>query len=86
MPAFTNFNLSSKNTVVNEEAKKAVMHASSTATTHLGDYNNEYILVLRMTEDGTKMHRFEEFVDIKYSTEVLLRLREHLAAKQKKGT
>ena len=31
MPAFTNFNLSSKNTVVDEEAKKAMMHSSSTA-------------------------------------------------------
>ena len=31
MPAFTNFNLSSNNIVVDEEAKKAVVHASSTA-------------------------------------------------------
>ena len=77
MLAFKNFNSSSKNTVVDEEAKKVVMHASSTATTDLGDYNNEYILVLHMTEDGTKVHRFEEFVDSKYSTEFLSRLREN---------
>lgn len=62
------------------------MLASSTATTDLGDYNNEYILVLHITEDGTKVHRFEEFMCSKYSTEFLQRLREHLVAKQKKGT
>ena len=61
------------------------MHASITATTDLGDYGNEYMLVLHMTEDGKKVVRFEEFVDSKYSAEFMPRLREHLAGKQKKA-
>lgn len=85
MPAFKNFHLTVKNTVVDEQARKVVLHASSTATTDLGDYSNEYMLVLHMIEDGTKVVLFEEFVDSKYSAEFLPRLRELLAGKQKKA-
>ena len=85
MPAFKNFHVTVKNTIVDEEARKVAMHASSTATTDLGDYSNEYMLVLHMTEDGKKVVRFEEFVDSKSSTEFIPRLREHLAGKQKKA-
>ena len=38
-----------------------------------------------MTVDGTKLVRFEEFVDSKYSADYLPRLREHLEGKQKKA-
>ena len=85
MPAFKNFHVTVKHTVVDEEARKVAMHASSTATTDLGDYGNEYMLVLHMTVDGKKVVRFEEFVDSKYSTEFMPRLREHLVGKQKKA-
>ena len=85
MPAFKNFHLTVKNTIVDEEARKVVLHASSTATTDLGDYSNEYMLVLQMAEDGTKVVRVDEFLDSKYSTEYLPRLREHLVGKQKKA-
>ena len=84
MPAFKNFHVIVNHTVVDEEARKVAMHATSTATTDLGDYSNEYVLVLHMTEDGKKVVRFEEFVDSKYSTEFMQRLREHLVGKQKK--
>ena len=85
MPAFRNFHVTVKNTIVDEEARKVAMHASSAAMTDLGDYSNEYMLVLHMTEDGKKVVRFEEFVDSKYSMEFLPRLREHLAGKQKEA-
>ena len=85
MPAFKNFHVTVKNTIVDEEARKVAMHASSTATTDLGDYSNEYMLVLHMTEDGKKVVRFEEFLDSKSTTEFMPRLREHLAGKQKKA-
>ena len=84
MPAFRNFHVTVKNTIVDEEARKVAMHASSTAMTDLGDYSNEYMLVLHMTEDGKKVERFEEFVDSKNSTDFFPRLREHIAGKQKK--
>ena len=85
MPAIKNFHLTVKHTIVDEEFRNVVMHAHSTATTDLGAYNNEYMLVLYMTMDGTKVVRFEEFVDSKHSAEYLPRLREHLKGKQKKA-
>ena len=85
MPAFKNFHVTVKNTIVDEEARKVVLHTSSTATTDFGDYSNEYMLVLHMTVDGTKVVLFEEFVDSKYSAEYLQRLMEHLEGKQKKA-
>lgn len=85
MPAFKNFHVTVKHTIVDEEARNVVMHAHSTATTELGDYSNEYMLVLHMTVDGTKLVRFEEFLDSKYSAEYLPQLREHLVGKQKKA-
>ena len=85
MPEFRNFHVTVKNTIVDEEARKVAMHASSTATTDLGDYSNEYMLVLHMTEDGKKVERGEEFVDSKHSADFFARLREHLAGKQKKA-
>lgn len=83
MPAFRDFHVTVETQVVDEAARKVVTHASSTATTDLGDYNNEYMLVLHMTEDCGKVERFEEFVDSKYSSEFLPRLRAALENKQK---
>ena len=85
MPAFRNFHLTVKDTVVDEEARNVAMHAFSTATTDLGDYSNEYMLILHMTMDGTKVTLFEEFVDSKHTAEFFARLREHLEGKQKKA-
>ena len=85
MPAFKNVHMTVRHTIVDEEARKVAMHVSSTAKTDLGDYGNEYILVLHMTEDGEKVVRFEEFVDSKYSEEFMPRLKEHLVGKQKKA-
>ena len=83
MPAFRDFRLKVHDTVVDEAARKVMMHASSTATTDLGPYKNEYVVILHMTDDGRKVERFEEYVDSAYSTDYMPRLREHLAGKQK---
>ena len=85
MPAFSNFHLTGKHTIVDEEARNVAIHAFSTATTDLGDYKNEYMLILHMTMDGTKVRLFEEFVDSKHTAEFFMRLREHLEGKQKKA-
>ena len=57
------------------------MHATSTAETDIGDYRNEYMLVLHMTEDGGKVERFMEYVDSGYSREFLGRLRAYVERK-----
>jgi ketosteroid isomerase-like protein len=49
------------------EARRCVIHASSTANTRIGTYGNEYALFLTFTEDGKKISKIEEFVDTAYS-------------------
>ena len=49
--------------VVDAEHNKVAVHCSSTADTDLGPYANEYMFTFYMTEDGTQITRFEEFVD-----------------------
>ena len=84
MPAFTHFHVTVKNRVVDVEARQVVLQAESTAMTALGEYRNEYVLVLQMTEEGGLVERFEEFVDSKVSVEFLPRLREYLEDREER--
>ena len=83
MPAFRNFRLTAHSSMVDEAARKVVLHVSSTAATDLGSYENEYMLILQMTSDGCKVERFFEFVDSAYATDYMRRLRDHVATKEK---
>ena len=83
MPAFQNFQLAVRNTIVDETAREVVMHLTSTASTALGEYHNEYMVTLHITEDGGKIDRFEEFVDSKYSTDYMSRLQRSLSQSDK---
>jgi hypothetical protein len=60
------------------DAKRAVLHLFSTATTPLGKYGNEYAIFLTFTEDGSKLTRVEEMVDSKSSDAFFVNLRKHL--------
>ena len=86
MPAFRDFHVEVKNTIIDEESRQVVLHASSTAITDLGEYQNEYMIVLHMTEDGTKIDRFDEFVDSQKSMGFIPRLRAHLEEKAEKSS
>ena len=79
MPAFKDFHVTVHDSIVDEAARKVVMYASSSASTALGPYNNEYMLILHMTEDGRQVDRFYEFVDSAYSADRIPRLRDALA-------
>lgn len=83
MPAFKDFHLTVHDTIVDEVARKVVVHASSTATTALGPYKNEYTLILHMTEDGRQVERFYEFVDSAKSVDQIQRVRDFIANQQK---
>jgi hypothetical protein len=58
-----------------------MMHASSTAETPVGPYSNEYALVLKFSEDGSKVEEFKEFVDSRYSDKFFAKLAEADKAK-----
>lgn len=79
MPAFKGFHVTVHDTIVDEAARKVFMHASSTATTVLGPYSNEYSLILHMTEDGRKVEKFYEYVNSAYTVDYMPRLREAIA-------
>lgn len=79
MPAFEHFHLTVHDSIVDEVARKVLMHVSSSASTALGPYNNEYMLILHMTEDGRKVEKFYEFVDSAYSADYMRRLRDAMA-------
>ncbi|KAM0795175.1 hypothetical protein BDR22DRAFT_894425 [Usnea florida] len=78
MSHFRSFRVTVHDTVVDEVARKVVMRASSTAETDVGPYANEYVLVMRMTEDGRLVERFDEFVDSAVSAGFMPRLREKM--------
>ena len=83
MPAFQHFHVTVHDRIVDEPARKVVLYASSTGSTTLGPYNNEYMLILHMTEDGRKVEKFYEFVDSAYSADYMSRLRNVIATQQK---
>ncbi|KAL8650740.1 MAG: hypothetical protein Q9226_005016 [Calogaya cf. arnoldii] len=71
MVPFRDFQLTVHDTVVDEAARKVIMHMTSTASTDIGKYCNEYILKLPMTEDCRKVDKFEEFVHSGYSAKFM---------------
>ncbi|MCJ1307163.1 hypothetical protein MMC25_000809 [Agyrium rufum] len=85
MPAFRDWTLTMHDMVVDEVAGKVVMHVSSNAVTDIGPYDNEYILILTMTEDGTKVKKFVQFADSAYSKEYLGSLRAYMAKKAERA-
>ncbi|KAL8745565.1 MAG: hypothetical protein Q9190_002303 [Brigantiaea leucoxantha] len=76
-PLYRNFKVSVYDTVLDLTERKVAMHAKSSAVTGIGDYNNEYVLILHLTEDGTKVEKFVEFADSGYSAKFMDRLRRH---------
>ncbi|KAL5375328.1 hypothetical protein PMIN02_012062 [Paraphaeosphaeria minitans] len=67
MPLYSNFTVAVLEEIHDAEAHTCIIHASSTVDTKIGQYGNEYALILTFTEDGKQVTRFEEFVDSAYS-------------------
>jgi ketosteroid isomerase-like protein len=49
--------------LVDETSHKVLLHLKSTGETDFGPYANEYMIVLKMTEDGTQIKEIVEFID-----------------------
>ncbi|KAL5396859.1 hypothetical protein PMIN03_012930 [Paraphaeosphaeria minitans] len=67
MPLFSNFTVAVLQEIHDAETHTCIIHASSKAETEIGQYGNEYALILTFTEDGKQVTSFEEFVDSAYS-------------------
>lgn len=49
--------------IVDDVSRKVVLPLQSTGETEQGTYANEYMMVLKMTEDGTEIKEIVEFID-----------------------
>ncbi|KAM0249348.1 hypothetical protein ACHAQJ_009109 [Trichoderma viride] len=77
LPSLRNFRLhevAASPFVVDVEARRVMMHLTSTAETDIGPYNNEYIFWLTISEDGEKVDEIVEFLDSFYTAGFLERL------------
>jgi hypothetical protein len=49
--------------IVDDVSRKVVLPLQATGETDHGPYTNEYMMVLKMTEDGTQIKEVVEFID-----------------------
>lgn len=49
--------------LVDEVSRKVLLHLTSTGESDLGSYANEYMIVLKMTDDGRQIKEIVEFID-----------------------
>ncbi|KAI1803064.1 hypothetical protein F4811DRAFT_526467 [Daldinia bambusicola] len=84
MPAFHLRIVDGGEPVVDEVARKAVVHLKSRSETTVGLYENEYVWILTMSEDGKLVDDVLEFVDSLYTNEQLPKLRKAMEEVAKK--
>lgn len=60
--------------VVDVERRQVVLHCRNRADTDAGEYANEYMFSLTISEDGTKIDRIVEFIDAAYTAEFKARI------------
>src|SRR5262245_22154626 len=63
-----------KEMVVDVESRKVVMHTKVKANTPVGEYENEYMWILTMTEDGKMIEDIIEFCDSAKVVELMKKL------------
>ncbi|RFU80652.1 hypothetical protein TARUN_1537 [Trichoderma arundinaceum] len=84
IPAIRNFRLKIVDTspfVVDVEARRVVLHLTSTGESDVGPYGNEYMFILTISEDGKKVDEIVEFLDTLYTAEFLTKLTEKTGQK-----
>ena len=75
MPLFKGFHIEVMDITEDSKRHQVALHAKSQAETALGAYANEYVILMRMTEDHQKVVEIKEFVDSGYSADYFQRLR-----------
>ncbi|KAI0122039.1 hypothetical protein F4814DRAFT_197194 [Daldinia grandis] len=61
--------------VVDEVARKAVLHLKSRSNTAVGLYENEYVWILTLSKDGKLVDDILEFADSLYTSDQLPKLK-----------
>jgi hypothetical protein len=79
LPYFKNFTVAVVSAYVDEEANRVALQAASTATSVIGPYANEYVLMLKMTECKTQICEVGEFVDSEASAKFFPNLTAYIA-------
>ncbi|KAI1469287.1 uncharacterized protein F4812DRAFT_324679 [Daldinia caldariorum] len=70
--------------IVDEVTRKAVLHLKSRSETAVDLYENEYVWILTMSEDGKSVDDVLEFVDSLYTSEEVPKLRKAIEEMAKK--
>ncbi|KAI0415359.1 hypothetical protein F5X98DRAFT_217082 [Xylaria grammica] len=81
MPHFKNFTVTVDDIIEDPGENKVAIWAHSSASTEVGPYNGEYVLILYMNEGADKITKLLEFVDSSHSVTFFPKLLEHLAQK-----
>ncbi|KAJ8126900.1 hypothetical protein O1611_g6740 [Lasiodiplodia mahajangana] len=81
LPHLRGFTVTIDDVTEDAQANKVVLLGHSTASSDIGPYANEYVIVLYMNEAGDKVTKFFEFVDSNNSVTFFPKLREHLEQK-----
>jgi ketosteroid isomerase-like protein len=85
MAYFDNYTMEVLEAVEDSEHHKVVLHIRATAQTPVGEYDNEFSVFVRMTEDDQRINRIKEFVDSGFSITFFQKLRAHMES-QVEGT
>ncbi|KAH8195862.1 hypothetical protein TruAng_009964 [Truncatella angustata] len=67
LPLFKNFHVTVHEVFEDVVGKQVAVWCSSTADSVVGPYQNEYVMMLYFTDDGSKVVRVREFVDSAFS-------------------
>lgn len=64
--------------LVDELSRKVLLHLTSTGETDFGPYANEYMIVLKMTDDGSQIKEVVEFIDSATTRDIAASLSQHV--------
>lgn len=80
LPYFKNFTVTVIDAYVDEKANRVALQAASTATSVIGPYANEYVIMMKMTECKTQIYEVREFVDSESSANFFPNLTAYIAS------
>ena len=64
--------------LVDEVSRKVMLHLTSTGESDFGPYANEYMIVLKMTDDGTQIKEIVEFIDSATCRDIAASIAQHV--------